>query len=188
MEQRGKYKRDPLSRRYASQTGHVALDRAINGMSSNPPNISRKQMGRVAHELLKRGSVDNVKQFGNELGVNKNDIYTIWYHLREYGIIIQTKELGNTLYSIDLERVYNPSPTKCVVVHRHSITKSTPKPEPEKNSPTPRYSRANGPYIPSNSRSVSKGRCPGCGCKPTKWEGKRCLLCFTKACVAAGTA
>lgn len=188
MERRGKYKRNPLSRRYASQTGHVALDRAINGMSSNPPNISRKQMGRVAHELLKRGSIDNVKEFGNQLGIDKTHIYTIWYHLREYGIIVQTKELGNTLYSIDLERVYNPSPTKCVVVHRHNLTKATPKPEPEKNSPTPRYSRVNGPYIPSNKRSATNGRCPECGCKPTKWEGNRCLHCFTLACVAAGTA
>ncbi len=152
--------------RYQAQTPNEAVNHAVTIMEFGPHDrVSRRIVAQVLHYILTKGEVYGAgPAIAAPLGINYHSTVQSLNILREFGLIVGTRDKGVQRYVVDQKRLANPSRKRCVEIQKKQIKAKREARKADK----------------------PRGRCK-CGCKPERWVDGVCLLCHTRECIANGT-
>jgi DNA-binding transcriptional ArsR family regulator len=129
---------------------------------------SRKVLADILADMRKRRKVHMaLDKYADMLGITESYLRIAMIALREFGLVSRDRKGRDYIYRVNERQLKNPSVKPLEILRTPKATKAKPCPERE---PEPVRVTASGDVKP-------RTRCYECGCKPTKWVGKLCLLC-----------
>jgi len=149
------------------RTGIAQIDDAVNLMVFDPCNTGRACIGAIVLYLWENAShVGTIRELSKILKRSEPTIQTAMILLREFGLVVVTKQLGDSVYKLDLERLARPLPYKTVVVHRRRIGAKAAAAEAQVKA--------------------NRQRCSECGCPCDKFFDSLCRACDLRLAVNSG--
>jgi hypothetical protein len=129
---------------------------------------SRKVLADILADIRRRKKLHlGMQQYSKILGINEHYLGIAMITLREFNLVNRDRKGRDYIYRVNERQLKNPSVKPLEILRTPRATKAKPCPEREVE---PVRVTASGDVKP-------RTRCYECGCKPTKWVGKLCLLC-----------